>query len=130
MCKNAPEAIYELEHMGMPFDRNADGRIYQRPFGGMTKNFGESSISRTCAVADRTGHAMLHTLYQKNIELKTQFFIEWVGLDLIRDEDGDVLGMNCAWNCRQVIWASFMQRILFSQQVGREEFFNQALMRS
>ena len=93
MCKNAAEAIYELEHMGMPFDRNSDGRIYQRPFGGMTKNFGESSISRTCSVADRTGHAMLHTLYQKNIELKTQFFIEWVGLDLIRDEDGDVLGM-------------------------------------
>ena len=93
MCKNAPEAIYELEHMGMPFDRNNDGRIYQRPFGGMTKNFGESSISRTCAVADRTGHAMLHTLYQKNIELKSQFFIEWVGLDLIRDEDGDVLGL-------------------------------------
>ena len=92
MCKNAAEAIYELEHMGMPFDRNADGRIYQRPFGGMTKNFGESSISRTCAVADRTGHAMLHTLYQKNIELQTQFFIEWIGLDLIRDEDGDVLG--------------------------------------
>ena len=93
MCKNAANAIYELEHMGMPFDRNSDGRIYQRPFGGMTKNFGESSISRTCSVADRTGHAMLHTLYQKNIELKTQFFIEWVGLDLIRDEDGDVLGM-------------------------------------
>ena len=93
MCKNAAEAIYELEHMGMPFDRNADGRIYQRPFGGMTKNFGEKSISRTCAVADRTGHAMLHTLYQKNIELKTKFFIEWIGLDLIRDEDGDVLGL-------------------------------------
>ena len=93
MCKNAANAIYELEHMGMPFDRNSDGRIYQRPFGGMTKNFGESSISRTCSVADRTGHAMLHTLYQKNIELKTKFFIEWVGLDLIRDEDGDVLGI-------------------------------------
>jgi len=93
MCKNAAAAIYELEHMGMPFDRNTDGRIYQRPFGGMTKNFGESSISRTCAVADRTGHAMLHTLYQKNIELKTKFFIEWIGLDLIRDEDGDVLGL-------------------------------------
>ena len=93
MCKNANEAIYELEHMGMPFDRNKDGRIYQRPFGGMTKNFGESSISRTCAVADRTGHAMLHTLYQKNIELKTKFYIEWVCLDLIRDEDGDVLGV-------------------------------------
>ena len=93
MCKHAADAIYELEHMGMPFDRNSDGRIYQRPFGGMTKNFGESSISRTCAVADRTGHAMLHTLYQKNIELKTKFFIEWIGLDLIRDEDGDVLGI-------------------------------------
>ena len=93
MCKNAAEAIYDLEHMGMPFDRNEDGRIYQRPFGGMTKNFGESSISRTCAVADRTGHAMLHTLYQKNIELKTKFFIEWIGLDLIRDKDGAVLGI-------------------------------------
>ncbi len=93
MCKNANEAIYELEHMGMPFDRNEDGRIYQRPFGGMTKNFGESSIARTCAVADRTGHAMLHTLYQKNIELNTKFYIEWVCLDLIRDEDGDVLGV-------------------------------------
>ena len=93
MCKNAAEAIYELEHMGMPFDRNDDGRIYQRPFGGMTKNFGESSISRTCSVADRTGHAMLHTLYQKNIELNTEFFIEWVCLDLIRDEKGTVLGV-------------------------------------
>ena len=93
MCKNAADSIYELEHMGMPFDRNEDGRIYQRPFGGMTKNFGESSISRTCAVADRTGHAMLHTLYQKNIELKTKFFIEWIGLDLIRDKDGAVLGI-------------------------------------
>ena len=93
MCKNAPEAIYNLEHMGMPFDRNDDGKIYQRPFGGMTQNFGESSISRTCAVADRTGHAMLHTLYQKNIELNTKFFIEWVGLDLIRDLEGSVLGL-------------------------------------
>lgn len=93
MCKHAADAIYELEHIGMPFDRNDDGRIYQRPFGGMTKNFGEASISRTCAVADRTGHAMLHTLYQKNVELKTQFFIEWICLDLIRDKDGDVLGV-------------------------------------
>ena len=93
MCKHAADAIYELEHMGMPFDRNDDGRIYQRPFCGMTRNFGESSISRTCAVADRTGHAMLHTLYQKNVELKTQFFIEWISLDLIRDLDGDVLGV-------------------------------------
>ncbi len=93
MCKNAAQAIYDLEHMGMPFDRNDDGRIYQRPFGGMTKNFGESSISRTCAVADRTGHAMLHTLYQKNIELETKFFVEWIGLDLIRNKEGAVLGI-------------------------------------
>ena len=93
MCKNAAEAIYELEHYGMPFDRNNDGKIYQRPFGGMTKNFGESSISRTCSVADRTGHAMLHTLYQQNIKKNTKFFIEWNALDLICDNDGDVLGI-------------------------------------
>jgi succinate dehydrogenase / fumarate reductase flavoprotein subunit len=93
MCKHAAEAIYELEHMGMPFDRNDDGRIYQRPFGGMTKNFGEESISRTCAVADRTGHAMLHTLYQNNVKLGTQFFVEWIALDLVRDGEGDVLGV-------------------------------------
>jgi succinate dehydrogenase / fumarate reductase flavoprotein subunit len=93
MCKHAAEAIYELEHMGMPFDRNDDGRIYQRPFGGMTKNFGEESISRTCAVADRTGHAMLHTLYQNNVKLGTQFFVEWIALDLVRNSGGDVLGV-------------------------------------
>ena len=93
MCKHAAEAIYELEHMGMPFDRNDDGRIYQRPFGGMTKNFGEESISRTCAVADRTGHAMLHTLYQNNVKLGTQFFVEWIALDLVRNSEGDVLGV-------------------------------------
>ena len=94
MCKNAAEAIYELEHYGMPFDRNLDGKIYQRAFGGMTKNFGETSISRTCAVADRTGHAMLHTLYQRNIKNKTQFFIEWSTLDLIKDDDDQVLGVS------------------------------------
>jgi len=93
MCKNAADAIYELEHYGMPFDRNNDGKIYQRPFGGMTKNFGESSISRTCSVADRTGHAMLHTLYQQNIKKDTKFFIEWNALDLICDTDGDILGI-------------------------------------
>src|SRR5210317_301283 len=93
MCKNAAEAIYELEHYGMPFDRNLDGKIYQRAFGGMTKNFGETSISRTCAVADRTGHAMLHTLYQRNIKNKSQFFVEWSPLDLIKDDDDQVLGV-------------------------------------
>jgi succinate dehydrogenase / fumarate reductase, flavoprotein subunit len=93
MCKNAAKAIIELEHFGMPFDRLESGKIYQRPFGGMTQNFGEKPISRTCAVADRTGHAMLHTLYQRNIQANTQFLIEWFALDLIRDVDGDVLGV-------------------------------------
>ncbi|NOT15104.1 MAG: succinate dehydrogenase flavoprotein subunit [Methylotenera sp.] len=93
MCRNAAKAIIELEHFGMPFDRLDNGRIFQRPFGGMTKNYGEQPISRTCAVADRTGHAMLHTLYQRNIRANTQFFIEWFALDLIRDGDGDVLGV-------------------------------------
>ncbi|MGZ8984375.1 MAG: succinate dehydrogenase flavoprotein subunit [Methylotenera sp.] len=93
MCRNAAAAIYELEHFGMPFDRLDNGKIFQRPFGGMTQNFGESAISRTCAVADRTGHAMLHTLYQRNIQANTQFFVEWFALDLIRDADGDVLGV-------------------------------------
>jgi succinate dehydrogenase / fumarate reductase flavoprotein subunit len=93
MCKNAAKAIIELEHFGMPFDRLDNGTIFQRPFGGMTQNFGESEISRTCAVADRTGHAMLHTLYQRNVRANTNFFVEWYALDLIRDSDGDVLGV-------------------------------------
>ncbi len=93
MCKNAAKAIIELEHFGMPFDRLESGKIYQRPFGGMTQNFGENPISRTCAVADRTGHAMLHTLYQRNVRANTKFLIEWFALDLIRDTDGDVLGV-------------------------------------
>ncbi len=93
MCKNAAKAIIELEHFGMPFDRLENGKIFQRPFGGMTQNYGEKPISRTCAVADRTGHAMLHTLYQRNIRAHTKFFVEWFALDLIRDADGDVLGV-------------------------------------
>ena len=94
MCKMAPQVVYELEHYGMPFDRNADGTIYQRPFGGHSANFGEKSIQRSCAAADRTGHAMLHTLYQRNVRARTQFFVEWMALDLIRDADGDVLGVS------------------------------------
>ncbi len=94
MCKMAPQVVYELEHYGMPFDRNADGTIYQRPFGGHSANFGEKSIQRACASADRTGHAMLHTLYQRNVRARTQFFVEWMALDLIRDADGDVLGVS------------------------------------
>ncbi|ROH85558.1 succinate dehydrogenase flavoprotein subunit [Pseudomethylobacillus aquaticus] len=93
MCRNAPAAIYELEHFGMPFDRMDSGKIYQRPFGGMTQNFGASPISRTCASADRTGHAMLHTLYQRNLRCNTRFFVEWLALDLIRDSEGSVHGI-------------------------------------
>ena len=93
MCKMAPQVVYELEHFGMPFDRNADGTIYQRPFGGHMANFGEKPVQRACAAADRTGHAMLHTLYQRNVRARTQFFVEWMALDLIRDADGDVLGV-------------------------------------
>jgi succinate dehydrogenase / fumarate reductase flavoprotein subunit len=93
MCREAPKVVYELEHMGMPFDRNPDGTIYQRPFGGHTANYGEKPVQRACAAADRTGHAMLHTLYQQNVKARTTFFVEWMALDLIRDQDGDVLGV-------------------------------------
>src|ERR1700688_5004258 len=94
MCRMAPQVVYELEHFGMTFDRNADGTLYQRPFGGHSANFGEKAIQRACASADRTGHAMLHTLYQRNVRARTQFFVEWMALDLIRDTDGDVLGVS------------------------------------
>ena len=93
MCREAPNAVYELEHFGMPFDRNPDGTIYQRPFGGHTANFGEKPVQRACAAADRTGHALLHTLYQRNVAARTQFFVEWMALDLLRNEAGDVLGV-------------------------------------
>ena len=93
MCREAPNVVYDLEHMGMPFDRNADGTIYQRPFGGHTANYGEKPVQRACAAADRTGHAMLHTLYQQNVRAKTHFFVEWMALDLVRDADGDVVGV-------------------------------------
>ncbi len=94
MCREAPRVVYDLEHMGMPFDRNPDGTIYQRPFGGHTANYGEKAVERACAAADRTGHAMLHTLYQQNIKEKTSFFVEWLALDLIRDAAGDVVGVS------------------------------------
>src|SRR5215207_5359027 len=93
MCREAPKVVYDLEHMGMPFDRNPDGTIYQRPFGGHTANYGEKPVQRACAAADRTGHAMLHTLYQQNVKEKTSFFVEWMALDLIRDSAGDVVGV-------------------------------------
>jgi len=93
MCREAPKVVYELEHFGMPFDRNPDGTIYQRPFGGHSANFGEKPVPRACAAADRTGHALLHTLYQRNVRARTQFFVEWMALDLVRDAEGDVVGV-------------------------------------
>ncbi|MBI3145825.1 MAG: succinate dehydrogenase flavoprotein subunit [Pseudogulbenkiania sp.] len=93
MCRKAPEAVIELEHFGMPFDRLENGKIYQRPFGGHTQHNGQTPVQRACAAADRTGHAMLHTLYQRNVRANTQFFVEWMALDLIRDADGDVVGV-------------------------------------
>ena len=93
MCRQASEVVYELEHFGMPFDRLENGKIYQRPFGGQSQDFGGAQATRSCAAADRTGHALLHTLYQRNVHANTQFFVEWMGLDLIRDEQGDVTGV-------------------------------------
>ena len=93
MCRKANEVVVELEHYGMPFDRLDNGKIYQRPFGGHMSNFGEKPVRRSCAAADRTGHAMLHAMYQRNVKVNTQFFVEWQALDLVRDADGDVLGV-------------------------------------
>ncbi len=92
MCKTGPEAILELEHMGLPFSRLDDGRIYQRPFGGQSKNFGGEQAARTAAAADRTGHALLHTLYQQNLKNHTTIFSEWYALDLVKNQDGAVVG--------------------------------------
>ena len=93
MCKKAVEVVVELEHYGMPFDRTDNGKIYQRPFGGHMSNFGEKPVRRSCAAADRTGHAMLHAMYQRNVKANTQFFVEWMALDLIRDSEGHVVGV-------------------------------------
>jgi succinate dehydrogenase / fumarate reductase flavoprotein subunit len=93
MCSKAVDAVVELEHYGMPFDRLESGKIYQRPFGGHMSDFGKKPVRRACAVADRTGHAMLHALYQRNVKLNTHFLIEWMALDLIRNDNGDVVGI-------------------------------------
>ena len=93
MCRKANECVIELEHYGMPFDRTDAGKIYQRPFGGHMSNFGEKPVRRSCAAADRTGHAMLHAMYQRNVKANTQFFVEWMALDLVRDAEGEVLGV-------------------------------------
>ncbi len=93
MCRNAMAAVIELEHQGVPFSRTEEGKIYQRPFGGMTTHYGEGTAQRTCAAADRTGHAMLHTLYQQALKHQAQFFVEYFALDLIMDADGACKGV-------------------------------------
>jgi len=93
LCREAASAVYELEHMGLPFSRLENGKIYQRAFGGQSQNFGGEQAVRTCACADRTGHALLHTLYQRNIAARTQFFDEYFALDLVRDAEGYCLGL-------------------------------------
>ena len=97
MCREAIPAVIELEHFGVPFSRTEDGRIYQRPFGGMTTHFGEGTAQRTCAAADRTGHAILHTLYQQSLQHDAEFFIEYFAIDLLTDDDGACRGV-LAWN--------------------------------
>ena len=95
LCRNAPAAVYELEHWGVPFSRTEEGKIYQRPFGGMTTEFGKGTAQRTCASADRTGHAILHTLYGEALRNRTEFFIEYFAIDLIMDSTGRCLGVVC-----------------------------------
>src|SRR3990167_2493634 len=97
MCREAIPAIIELEHQGVPFSRTEDGKIYQRPFGGMTTHYGKGTAQRTCAAADRTGHAILHTLYQQSLAHSAEFYIEYFALDLIMDEGGVCRGVT-AWN--------------------------------
>jgi len=94
MCSEGPQAVFELEHMGLPFSRNEDGRIYQRPFGGQSREYGKGGqAARTCAAADRTGHALLHTLYQANLKNNTVFFNEWCAVDLVKNQHGHVVGL-------------------------------------
>tara|TARA_B000000609_G_scaffold153919_1_gene142944 strand:+ start:256 stop:2037 length:1782 start_codon:yes stop_codon:yes gene_type:complete len=96
MCSEGPDAVFELEHMGLPFSRFDNGRIYQRPFGGQSKEFGEGGqAARTCAAADRTGHALLHTLFQANLKAGTEFFNEWFAVDLIKNNSGEISGVSC-----------------------------------
>ena len=94
MCREAPRTIIELEHMGLPFSRDENGHIYQRAFGGQSRFFGKEPVKRTCAAADRTGHALLHTLYQQNVGHKTHFFNEWFVLDLVKNARGEVVGVS------------------------------------
>lgn len=120
MCKNAPQSIYELEHMGLPFSRLDDGKIYQRAFGGATREYGKEQAHRTCAAADRTGHAMLHTLYQKNLQAKAHFFNEWFAIDLVKTSDGGVAGITALCiETGEVVFIKSRATILATGGAGR-----------
>ena len=120
MCKTGPEAILELDHMGLPFSRLENGTIYQRPFGGQSKNFGGEQAARTAAAADRTGHALLHTLYQQNLKNHTTIFSEWYALDLVKNADGAVVG--CTALCietGEVVYFKARATVLATGGAGR-----------
>ncbi|QQG36098.1 MAG: succinate dehydrogenase flavoprotein subunit [Micavibrio aeruginosavorus] len=123
MCKEAIPAVIELEHYGVPFSRTAEGKIYQRAFGGMTTNYGKGTAQRTCAAADRTGHAILHTLYQQALKHRAEFFIEYFALDLIMNDEGECLGV-MAWNLLDGTLHRFRahQTILATGGYGRAYF--------
>lgn len=121
MCRVGPQAVYELEHFGMPFSRFDNGRIYQRAFGGQTKNYGGDLIHRTCAAADRTGHALLHTLFQQNVRTETTFFNEWYALDLVKSVDGKTVAGVVALNIEtgDVVFFNSKAVILATGGAGR-----------
>ena len=123
MCRNAVPAVHELEHFGVPFTRTEEGKIYQRPFGGHMKNMGEAPVPRACAAADRTGHAILHTLYQQSLKHDAEFFVEFIALDLIMDEEGVCRGV-IAWNLEDGTIHRFraQQTVLASGGYGRAWF--------
>ncbi|MEM8770165.1 MAG: succinate dehydrogenase flavoprotein subunit [Pseudomonadota bacterium] len=123
LCKHAPAAVYELEHWGVPFSRTEEGKIYQRAFGGMTRNYGEGQVQRTCAAADRTGHAILHTLYGQSVKQNAKFFIEHFALDLIMSEDGECRGV-ISWELDTGVMHRFSAKmvILATGGYGRAYF--------
>ncbi len=123
MCREALPAVYELEHYGVPFSRTEDGKIYQRPFGGHMRNYGEAPVERACAAADRTGHAILHTLYQQSLKYEAEFFVEYFAIDLIMDEDGACRGV-MAWNLADGTLHRFsaQQTVLATGGYGRSYF--------
>lgn len=119
MCKNAPDSIYELEHMGLPFSRLDNGKIYQRAFGGQTRDYGRELVHRTCCAADRTGHAMLHTMYQKNIEANTKFYNEWFAVDLVKTDKGIAGVIAICIETGEVVFIKARATILATGGAGR-----------